>query len=187
MVFVGLISYALYMWHWPLLSFAYIANVDDAQMRVLLVALSVLLAWATYTFLEVPIRSKTGGRSPARLMFGLFVTAVLGVTTLVMNGAPFRIPAAVRAVADFSFDPTTGARMGKCWLTERQDYNGFAPECLGPAKDAIFVWGDSQAGRLYPSLRELLPSTVPILESVRSGCAPIPGGANRLASRAISS
>ncbi|NJR72076.1 MAG: acyltransferase [Gammaproteobacteria bacterium] len=50
MVWFGLISFPLYLWHWPLLSFARIieGDVPSVQIRLILVVMSVLLAWLTY-------------------------------------------------------------------------------------------------------------------------------------------
>ncbi|MCK9395013.1 MAG: acyltransferase [Methylobacter sp.] len=58
MVFVGLISYPLYLWHWPLLSFARImeSGKTSAIMRISIIALSFLLAWLTYRLIEKPVR-----------------------------------------------------------------------------------------------------------------------------------
>ena len=57
-VFVGLISYPLYLWHWPILSFARILRGEDLSrgVRIAAVGLSFLLAWATWRFVESPIR-----------------------------------------------------------------------------------------------------------------------------------
>jgi peptidoglycan/LPS O-acetylase OafA/YrhL len=60
-VSIGLISYPLYLWHWALLSFAAIiaegvAPVTSVELRLGLIALSVALAWATYKYIETPIR-----------------------------------------------------------------------------------------------------------------------------------
>ena len=57
-VWIGLISYPLYLWHWPILSFLYIADgeLPHATVRIAAVALSILLAWITYRFIEKPIR-----------------------------------------------------------------------------------------------------------------------------------
>ena len=58
LVWIGLISYPLYLWHWPLLVFG--ATIKFAPLtlleRELMLILSVLLAWATYRFIEKPIR-----------------------------------------------------------------------------------------------------------------------------------
>src|SRR4029077_20702579 len=58
-VFVGLISYPLYIWHWPLISYAYVIRMGKPPtplMATAIVAGCVLLAWATYRFIEYPIR-----------------------------------------------------------------------------------------------------------------------------------
>jgi peptidoglycan/LPS O-acetylase OafA/YrhL len=61
LVFIGLISYPLYLWHWPLLSFAHIIERGAPSSSVLgcAVAVAFLLAWATYRFVESPIRTGT--------------------------------------------------------------------------------------------------------------------------------
>lgn len=55
---IGLISYPLYLWHWPLLSFAHILNNGENTIliRITLVFLSFWLASITYNFIECPIR-----------------------------------------------------------------------------------------------------------------------------------
>ncbi len=57
-VWFGLISFPLYLWHWPLLSFGRILYFDEPPLkyRVLAVLLSVLLAWLTMKFVERPLR-----------------------------------------------------------------------------------------------------------------------------------
>ena len=59
-IWFGLISFPLYLWHWPLLSFSSIINsgTPDRFIRITSVLLAVLLAWLTYRFLERPIRAK---------------------------------------------------------------------------------------------------------------------------------
>lgn len=57
-VWFGLISYPLYLWHWPILSFLHIYFGETPKEIYLLaaVATSVALAWCTYRFIERPIR-----------------------------------------------------------------------------------------------------------------------------------
>ena len=59
MIWVGLISYPLYLWHWPLLTFTRITTITlpSGTLKWLALIFSVLLAWATFKFLEKPIQS----------------------------------------------------------------------------------------------------------------------------------
>ncbi len=85
-VFIGLISYPLYLWHWPLLSFVRIieSELPSAQLRIGLVILSVVLATLTYWLVEKPIRF---GKS-RRIWITILATimAVLAAIGLLANG-----------------------------------------------------------------------------------------------------
>ena len=74
-VWFGLISYPLYLWHWPILSFLQIiyGELPEIDIRVCAVLLSILLAWLTYRFVERPIRFGSGrsGKTIV-LILGLF-------------------------------------------------------------------------------------------------------------------
>ena len=74
-VWVGLISYPLYLWHWPLLSFLWLVNDSDLHLnsrnwfiaRLGVLILTTLLAGATYYLWEMPLRHTRAGSSGARL------------------------------------------------------------------------------------------------------------------------
>ena len=57
-IWFGLISYPLYLWHWPILSFLQITegSFPNRDNRICAVAISILLSWLTYKFIETPIR-----------------------------------------------------------------------------------------------------------------------------------
>ena len=59
-IWVGLISYPLYLWHWPILSFLQIieGGAPHYEVRVTAILFSVLLAWLTYKLVESPIRKQ---------------------------------------------------------------------------------------------------------------------------------
>jgi peptidoglycan/LPS O-acetylase OafA/YrhL len=58
LVWIGLISFPLYLWHWVLLSFTKIINLEGfgRETRAVVVLISFLLAWITYKIIEQPIR-----------------------------------------------------------------------------------------------------------------------------------
>jgi peptidoglycan/LPS O-acetylase OafA/YrhL len=82
-VSVGRISYPLYLWHWPLLSFLTIVNggPPDGDRRFLAVLLSFMLAWVTFRFVELPVRESGRGRKlvTGNLVLGIGAMAVLGL------------------------------------------------------------------------------------------------------------
>ena len=96
LVWVGLISFPLYLWHWPLLSFMRIveSQTPDMAYRIAALALSFLLAWLTYRFAEKPIR--TGGRSGAKTLCLIGLMVALGLTGFSIfqnDGMPKRVAA----------------------------------------------------------------------------------------------
>jgi peptidoglycan/LPS O-acetylase OafA/YrhL len=74
LVWFGLISYPLYLWHWPLLSFAHIveSGTPAPQLRAGLVVLAIALAWLTWRFVERPLRFGRG-RYNVAMLAGLMV------------------------------------------------------------------------------------------------------------------
>ena len=92
MVWVGLISYPLYLWHWPLLSFAHIieSGTPAPQLRAALVALAVLLAWLTYRLVERPLRLGHGRYTVAALAALMVLIAAGGAWIARKGGLPQR-------------------------------------------------------------------------------------------------
>jgi peptidoglycan/LPS O-acetylase OafA/YrhL len=173
-VWLGLISYPLYLWHWPLLSFAYTDGHEESEigLRAGLLALSVVLAWATWRFVETPIRR--GGPSTAKVaglsvaMAGVAMIAWLGVLHVGYPGR-FDFPPAIARLTMGGYDRQGGARRDACWLDGSAPADGYAAECrtaVRSAADTVVLWGDSYAARLYPGLPDALQFT-------RDSCPPL--------------
>jgi peptidoglycan/LPS O-acetylase OafA/YrhL len=79
MVWFGLISFPLYLWHWPLLSFARIMKSDvSVALRIALVVVSIILAWLTYLIIERPIRKD--GRNLLKVAILVLLMILVGAT-----------------------------------------------------------------------------------------------------------
>jgi peptidoglycan/LPS O-acetylase OafA/YrhL len=180
LVFVGLISYPLYLWHWPLLSFLKIAEgYPSRAAQVIAVLAAFPLAWATYTFVEKPIRfgktRKNFTYYPAYLAAAMIVVGLAGVLTFATGGVPSRFPDALVHILKEPYDVTAAYRYKKCFLeTATQDYAAFGSECSErrPGNVSVLLWGDSHAAHLYPGLRQL-QKEVPFGLSQFNGCSPI--------------
>src|SRR5690606_7109226 len=105
LVFTGLVSYSLYLWHQPVLSLAAAAlrpATPDAGLRSVLAALCLGLAWASWRWIEQPFRQ---GRVTPRRMRALWIGTTVALTLFavgghVTEGYPARLPAeARRAIA----------------------------------------------------------------------------------------
>src|SRR6478752_1102991 len=95
-VFVGVISYPLYLWHWPLISYAYIIRMGKPPTPLMatgLVAASFLLAWATYRFIEYPIRFGAHRHRNTQIVAACMVAlGACGLAVWIKNGFPERFP-----------------------------------------------------------------------------------------------
>ena len=184
LVFIGLISYPLYLWHWPLLSFARIIRFDGVTLleRTLLVFVSIVLAWLTYRLIEKPIRfgSKRAYKM-VLLIVGAILVGYIGFNAYERNGLSFRTgwafryPAALQPFVIYKFDDDRYFRSGTCHLRPNAGPEGFAKECAADDeadKPALFLWGDSHAAQLYPGLRQHF-SDLRLEQYTSPGCQPI--------------
>lgn len=93
MVWIGLVSYPLYLWHWPLLSYAQIieSGTPSSKVRGAAVLASFVLAIATYWLVEKPLRGTTRGRAKViGLSLVMLALGVGGIAIYRMKGLPQR-------------------------------------------------------------------------------------------------
>ena len=160
-VWFGLISFPLYLWHWPILSFARIveSEVPSRNIRLAAVVLSIVLAWVTYKFVERPLRFGNYSKLKVTLLVVLMVTVgYIGYNTFERNGLPFRkallnVSAPIERLGDDNPD------LHKSCL----DYYGISDNiryCRVSIYDNkrphIALIGDSHAASLYSGLSKQL-------------------------------
>ena len=93
MVFFGLISYPLYLWHWPLLSLLYICDggIPEKHLKVIAILISLVLATITFLFIEPKLRyGKQGGIKAIALFIVLLVVGGAGLKIRHDDGLPQR-------------------------------------------------------------------------------------------------
>ena len=155
-VYVGLISYSLYLWHWPLIVLAqYSTGMEPPTLLqlVLVMAASLMLASASYHFIEQPLRrgpswlTRRAVPSGAALALTLGLFCGLGVA---MGGFPGRFAPAVVALDK--------ARSPVIPYAECGDVVPRTACLLGSAagKPQMLLWGDSHLVSYAPALNEVL-------------------------------
>ena len=99
LVFVGLISYSVYLWHWPLISFIKYSKTEVTSVLALsLVLASIALGYLSWRFIEQSFRGgATLGKKPFAFVVttGALITVSLPVTTYLNDGFPSRFPYAL--------------------------------------------------------------------------------------------
>ena len=94
-VSIGLISFPLYLWHWPLLSFNRIISGEQhptVTSLLTILALSILLSWITYRFVETPLRGiRMSRKAIAPLVCCMSLVGIAGYAIFLMGGAPIRL------------------------------------------------------------------------------------------------
>lgn len=151
LVWVGLISFPLYLWHWPLLSFARIigSETPSREVRIAAVLVSIVLAWLTYKLLEKPIRygqySKTKVFILCVMMFGV---GFIGHNTDERNGLSFRLKGFESSLQEIKsvVESTDGC---KSIIPVKSRYCLISDPSVPPT---VALIGDSHSNRLYSSL-----------------------------------
>lgn len=183
MVWVGAISYPLYLWHWPLLSFAKIVTggLPAPAIRASLLAVAVVLSWATYRLLERPVRFTLPTRvvlAPLAVTMALMLAA--GLTVSARQGfieRPVNRNDAARLVDyyDRMYYHTLGAAYRfECDFNDRDTNRvrqSLPESCLERgSQHTIMLWGDSFAQALSLGLRENLPPGTSLAQVATSAC-----------------
>ena len=176
MILIGLISYPLYLWHWPLLSYLGIMRGGDPTdlEKILVVTLAFILAWGTHSFIEKPIRRRRNVVMGLALAMSLI--AGIGLGTILASGVAFRFPTEISAIASLSVKDNAGFR-ADCFLEPGEVSSQRRARCIeGGRGPLIFVWGDSTAAALYPGLKQAQRyHSFHIAQFTANDCPPIVG------------
>lgn len=159
LVGIGLISYSLYLWHWPIFSYLRILMGMISLpplIATLGVAASFIAAWLSYRMIEQPFRKPPPGGMRRRPFVLALVSAVaiVGTTATVMDlskGLPRRFTPENLAIAAAGQDRNSGAR--DCITLEPSGKLCSLGDSVGTDGKADFLlWGNSHAAMLVPGL-----------------------------------
>jgi peptidoglycan/LPS O-acetylase OafA/YrhL len=170
--YIGLISYPLYLWHWPILVFLRLLSggVPTAKMRLAALGVAFVLSALTFTCIEAPARfSRVARGHPVRVASVLFAMMMgIGLSSYAIsrdNGLPDRFPD-----ASFNEHQEHWVFTDSC----RKSFPG-AEFCMMPTPNGrpeVALLGDSHANHFYDGLRRALAASGTGLFAVGAGNCP---------------
>jgi peptidoglycan/LPS O-acetylase OafA/YrhL len=181
-VFIGLISYSLYLWHWPIIVFQRSDGILFEQATLAaklgLIAIAIGVATLSWKFIETPFRIRNKTVSVRFALGGalasMAVVGALGATAIALDGAPYRFPQSVVAISSYlGYNPAAAFREGRCYLgANRQSFD--AKTCLtkDDGKPNYLLVGDSHAAQLWLGLSSAL-SGVNLMQATMTMCRPV--------------
>lgn len=184
MVGLGLISYSLYLWHWPILVFqrlgTLLINGASAHLtQAAIFAASVAVAYLSWRFIEEPFR-RNNPPIPRRRLFaatgaGIVAVSALAFLILQTGGFPKRYSNEAARVAQYlDYNAQGATRQGKCFITSGNTASDFDPSvCLAQRSDErnVLLIGDSHAAQLWWGLSNTYKG-VNFMQATASGCLP---------------
>ncbi|WP_263488325.1 acyltransferase family protein [Mesorhizobium sp. CA14] len=189
-VFIGLISYSLYLWHWPVIVFSReMAGRELSLLNGGLIALmSLAIAAFSWWFIEQPFRGRDGRIGRPSLFAGavLMIAVAVGFGSHIIHdkGVPSRLPVDARNVYAATYDESRFS-VPPCFADS--DTTGPTPADIrmgklcplgieGSNNPAFLVWGDSHSGAMAPAFDVAATQTgVTGLFAGHSSCPPLPG------------
>lgn len=174
-VWLGLISYPLYLWHWVLLALMRTVEMErpSANLRILALLMSVVFAWLTYYFVEKRLRFLDNRVIVIGLIMSLSLIGFIGFHIYQKEGYPNRIH--YQQVWNEG-EPNPKMWLKK-WIVQKAcaekfgiDEAGFCMMSDATKIPTVFLIGDSHANHLYPGLQAYLFKDENLLQLGLSAC-----------------
>jgi peptidoglycan/LPS O-acetylase OafA/YrhL len=185
LVYVGKISYSLYLWHLPLVALYRPLVREDLETvdRIILVLVSVALAAISTRFIERPFRLRASADiKPTTKVFvfgGATMAAAIacGVVVIASGGMASRFPPEIVRLGSYlAYDDVASFRTDSCFLsTNSNDFHRFRSDlCLAPATDRpnLLLIGDSHAAHLWSGLAAEFPD-LNVMQATVAQCLPL--------------
>lgn len=156
-VWLGLISYPLYLWHWPVLSLLKITEYGNpSQFKIILACLvSFILATATYYWIETPIRKSHHPRKVLYLCLAMVAIFIVSLIIYQKNGLPKRYVKNSLSLIQTKKDQKVDKACKALLFKEIGNVDYCRLNDIG-SKETIALYGDSHAYALFPGISKQL-------------------------------
>jgi peptidoglycan/LPS O-acetylase OafA/YrhL len=185
LVFIGVISYSLYLWHWPIVVFGKYFSAGELSPNgtVVVILMSTLMAFISFEFVESPFRGVDSPITRRQIfLLGLATSALsaaIGLAIYLTQGFPGRYSNATRQLIASNVERKSDYQeVCSNWKTEIKSIADIKFCNLGAeAPRKIMFWGDSHVQQLYPLIRRIYDAGElqghGVVFAIAAGCSPI--------------
>ena len=175
-VFVGKISYSLYLWHWPIIVFHRMGFLksNSALDIPVVIGVSLVLAVLSWKYVETPCRK---GQATNRVVItlslsSLAVVAVASIGIFFSNGLSVRFSPRVNEIASYMhYDSKAQTRAGSCFVSSFLSFDQARCLIKSETKKNYLIIGDSHAAHLWHGLSITFPE-INFMQATLSSCVP---------------
>lgn len=155
LVFIGLISYPVYLLHWPCISFIKIISNKPLSLegKILIFGTVIGISYAIYKYVEMPIRRKSSLSTPIILSILFLIIGTCGHFSYQGLLKPFinyKLPSSVKITAAFNDWEYPTRNMHKLFYKGEEFYK------IGVTNNVILFFGDSNAEQYAPRVDKII-------------------------------
>jgi peptidoglycan/LPS O-acetylase OafA/YrhL len=184
LVWIGLISYSWYLWHWPLLAFVRICAAGNPSVTLMMAValLSLVPAWLSWRFVERPFRHAGRHISDARQLARYGAATAAGVVALGLVYTTHGLSARLSTDAMRIETVVAESRGGACLAPYGADRPNLSAGCVTPApRPRLALLGDSHAAALGDALRaSAARHGLGFTQQTKSSCPPLLGASRAM-------
>jgi peptidoglycan/LPS O-acetylase OafA/YrhL len=150
-VYLGLISYSVYLWHWPLIVLTKYVMLFNGVAQVCVFAASLILGYLTWRFVESPFRNpQIGSQTKVFVGWGISTAILLLLSSLIIRtaGFPGRFSLEVQHYLSFKIKANHW-KQSAVNLSKPGDSKIFGAAGVTPT---FALWGDSHATSILPGM-----------------------------------
>ncbi|MFI0846408.1 acyltransferase family protein [Mesorhizobium sp. IMUNJ 23232] len=187
LVFVGLVSYSMYLWHWPIVVFTrYFSGPELTLVQGgLITVASFVAAVISWRFVERPFRGHTSRIRRVPLFAGaaaaVTAASVFAAHVVADRGVPGRLPSFASQIYNATFDKSRFSEP-QCFGGEGEGPSAaniragkLCPMGTPGSESRFLVWGDSHAASMAPAIDVAAKQAgVQGVFAGQAGCPPLP-------------
>lgn len=180
MVLIGLMSYSIYLWHWPIAVWSnYTALEKNSVSQTILLTLTLLASYLSWKLVETPLRKISCSNKQVYFYF-LVIPALLTCVTAAYiiqhSGMPARFSERVNEM-DIAINSLPNKERAGCHVARRSYLSLPSEDCwfgASGSQKAAFMLGDSYANHFSGFIDEIAKdASIAVKDYTMDSCAPL--------------